>query len=175
MLALADRIAKTDDICVQAVVAPNLDSPGAMAAVQKELLVRETPYQPKVTYSQRLAESLADCDWVCLAGYMRLFPNLALRQHQGRILNIHPALLPKFGGKGMYGMYVHQAVVDAGETETGCTVHFVTDAYDEGAIILQSKCSVTSTDSAEQIAARVLALEHETYFRALRQVIDASS
>jgi phosphoribosylglycinamide formyltransferase 1 len=125
-------------------------------------------------YPNRLLEALSECDWVCLAGFMRLLPVEVLRAFPGRVLNVHPALLPKFGGKGMYGMHVHRAVLEAGEQESGCTVHVVTEAYDEGPIVLQARCEVLPEDTPETLAARVLALEHEAYPRALAEAIRAS-
>jgi formyltetrahydrofolate-dependent phosphoribosylglycinamide formyltransferase len=168
MRALAERIAQTDDLEVVAVVAPKVDIPAVETAQSLNLPVRVVPTGEG--YDDRLADALADADWVCLAGYLRLFPTSVLNTHAGRVLNIHPALLPKFGGKGMYGMHVHEAVVAAGETESGCTVHFVTERYDEGAVVAQAKCEVLPSDSAEEVAAKVLKLEHETYFAALRRL-----
>ncbi|MBA3725262.1 MAG: phosphoribosylglycinamide formyltransferase [Armatimonadetes bacterium] len=110
-------------------------------------------------------------DLLCLAGYMRLLPKDVVRDFEGRILNIHPALLPKYGGKGMYGMRVHQAVIDAGEKESGCSVHYLTEKYDEGEVLLQMKCPVHPDDTAETLAARVLELEHECYIGAVRKWI----
>lgn len=107
-------------------------------------------------------------DLLCLAGYMRLLPAEVVRAMPNRILNIHPALLPKFGGKGMYGMRVHEAVLASGETETGATVHFVNEQYDEGAILLQKRVPVEEGDTPESLAARVLPVEHETYVEAIR-------
>jgi phosphoribosylglycinamide formyltransferase-1 len=94
---------------------------------------------------------------------LSLFPN--------RVLNIHPALLPKFGGKGMYGHHVHEAVLAAGEAESGCSVHFVNERYDEGAVILQKVCPVLPDDTPDTLAARVLVLEHQAYPEALAKVI----
>jgi formyltetrahydrofolate-dependent phosphoribosylglycinamide formyltransferase len=113
-----------------------------------------------------------EIDLVCLAGYMKLIPINVVKQYEGRMLNIHPALLPKFGGKGMWGMKVHEAVLAAGEMETGCTVHFVSERYDEGAILLQKKCEVAPYDTPESLAARVLALEHECYVEAIQKWLD---
>lgn len=174
MLALAARIKLDDSMVVQKVVTPRSDAPGALAALAEGLRVETVPYLDAVPYEERLAAELADCDWVCLAGYMKLLPSSVLSSHQGRILNIHPALLPKFGGKGMYGMHVHEAVIAAGETESGCTIHFVSAEYDEGEIILQARCRVEIDDSPEELAARVLRLEHETYYRALKKVVDGT-
>ncbi len=98
-----------------------------------------------------------------LAGFMWLVPDYLVKNYAGKIINIHPALLPKFGGKGMYGMFVHEAVKAAGETETGITIHEVNERYDEGKILFQASCTVAATDSPETIADKVHQLEHEHY------------
>jgi formyltetrahydrofolate-dependent phosphoribosylglycinamide formyltransferase len=100
-------------------------------------------------------------DWVVLAGYLRIVPPEVVRRYRGRMLNIHPALLPKFGGAGMYGERVHAAVLSAGETESGVTVHLVDEMYDHGPIVAQRKVTVQSGDTPERLAARVLEVEHE--------------
>ena len=102
-------------------------------------------------------------DVVLLAGYLRLMPAAVVERYRGRILNIHPALLPDFGGKGMYGMNVHRAVLEAGVDTTGPTVHFVDAVYDSGAILAQAHVPVLPDDTPEEIAARVLAVEHRLY------------
>lgn len=102
-------------------------------------------------------------DRVILAGWLRLIPSEVVRVYPGRILNIHPALLPKFGGQGMYGRRVHEAVIAAGETESGCTVHEVTEAYDEGPILGRATVPVLPDDTPGTLAARVLAEEHRLY------------
>lgn len=122
-------------------------------------------------YGPRLVEALAGVTWVCLAGYMRLLPLEVLRNFPNRVLNIHPSLLPNYGGKGMFGIHVHEAVIAAGEKESGCTVHVVNEHYDEGSIVLQSRCPVLDDDSPESLAARVLILEHQTYKKALEKQI----
>lgn len=100
-------------------------------------------------------------EWIVLAGFLRPLP--ILDAWRDRIVNIHPALLPSFGGKGMYGMHVHNAVIAAGATETGATVHFVNEHYDEGATIAQIKVTVVPGESAEALAARVFAAETTLY------------
>ena len=100
---------------------------------------------------------------ICLAGYMKLLPEGIIREYKNRILNIHPALLPKFGGKGFYGMKVHEAVIAAGVEESGVTVHLVDKDYDHGKIIAQEKVAVRSGDTAEILAERVLQVEHNLY------------
>ena len=98
-------------------------------------------------------------DLIVLAGFLWKFPEFILNEFPNKVINVHPALLPKFGGKGMYGMHVHKAVVENKETETGITIHYVNENYDEGAIIFQAKCDVASTDSAEDVAAKIHQLE----------------
>jgi len=104
-----------------------------------------------------------DVDLVILAGYMKMIGRELLSVYKGRILNIHPALLPKFGGKGMYGMNVHKAVIAAGETESGPTVHVVDEQYDHGPILDQIHVPVLPGDTPETLQKRVLAKEHELY------------
>ena len=110
-------------------------------------------------------------DFIVLAGFMLLIPKALVARFPNRIFNIHPALLPKFGGQGMYGMNVHKAVKVAGETETGLTIHYVNEYYDEGAIIFQESCTINPTDSAEEIAAKVLRLEHKNYPKVVEQEV----
>jgi phosphoribosylglycinamide formyltransferase-1 len=102
-------------------------------------------------------------DLIVLAGFLWLVPENILRTYSKRIINIHPALLPKYGGHGMYGMRVHEAVVANHETESGITIHYVNEIYDQGEIIFQAKCKVEPTDTAETVAKKVHKLEY-TYF-----------
>jgi phosphoribosylglycinamide formyltransferase-1 len=101
--------------------------------------------------------------YIVLAGFLWLIPPSLIQQFPNKIINIHPALLPKYGGKGMYGMHVHQAVANGGEKETGITIHLVNENYDEGTYVLQKKVELTGTESPEQIADMVHQLEY-TYF-----------
>jgi phosphoribosylglycinamide formyltransferase-1 len=107
-------------------------------------------------------------NFIVLAGYMKRVPQQVIHHFRNRIVNIHPALLPKYGGKGMYGMRVHEAVLAAGERVSGATVHLVDEEYDHGPIILQRRVPVLPDDTPETLAARVLKLEHELYPEALR-------
>ncbi len=111
-------------------------------------------------------ESLSP-DIICLAGYMRLLSAAFINRYEGRIINIHPSLLPLFPG-----LHTHQRAIDAGMTEAGCTVHFVTEGMDEGPVILQAKVPVLPGDTAEALAARVLVEEHRTYPAALRLIAE---
>ncbi|MBT4530976.1 MAG: phosphoribosylglycinamide formyltransferase [Phycisphaerae bacterium] len=107
-------------------------------------------------------------DLICLCGYFRLLPIEPWME--GRVLNIHPALLPRHGGKGMFGMRVHDAVIQTGDVETGCTVHFVDEVYDHGPQILQKTCEVLPNDTSQMIADKVFLLECEAYPEAIRRV-----
>jgi phosphoribosylglycinamide formyltransferase-1 len=111
-------------------------------------------------------------DFIVLAGFLLKIPAEWVEAFQNRIVNIHPALLPKFGGKGMYGMRVHEAVVANGEKESGITIHYVNEVYDSGAIIFQAKCDVLPTDSPEDVANKVHALEYEHFPRVIEEVLN---
>jgi len=115
----------------------------------------------------------ADVDLIALAGYLRLVPPAVVRHFRNRILNIHPALLPSFGGKGMFGLRVHRAVLASGATVSGPTVHLVDERYDEGRIIAQWPVPVVRGDTAESLAQRVLAVEHQLFPVAVEAVARA--
>lgn len=110
-------------------------------------------------------------DYIVLAGFLLKIPEALVKAFPEKIINIHPSLLPKFGGKGMYGINVHKAVIEAGEKESGITVHFVNEEYDKGRIILQAKCEVESTDTPESLAGKVHQLEYEYLPIAVDKVI----
>ncbi len=107
---------------------------------------------------------------VILAGYMRKLGSLVLERYPGRVLNIHPALLPRFGGKGMYGRAVHEAVLAAGDAETGVTVHLVDNRYDHGPIVAQSRVPVLPDDDVERLSRRVLKREHQIFVETLQGI-----
>lgn len=111
-------------------------------------------------------------DLIVLAGYLKLIPRLVIDNFPDRIINIHPALLPKYGGKGMYGMKVHQAVFDAHEKETGITIHYVNEKYDDGKIIFQDRVSLSDDDTPETIAYKISELESRNFCNVIASVID---
>jgi len=98
-------------------------------------------------------------DWIMLAGYLRLIPGKLIEQFENKIINLHPSLLPKYGGKGMHGGHVHEAVIENKETETGITIHFVNEEFDKGRIIAQFRCSVNSNDTKATLAQKIHVLE----------------
>lgn len=111
---------------------------------------------------------------IILAGWLKLIPESLIGTFPGKILNIHPALLPAYGGKGMYGMHVHKAVAAAGEKESGITIHLVDEQYDKGQILFQKACSLEPGDDADTIARKVLALEHKYYPAVIESFLSGS-
>jgi len=156
------------------VIGPSADIPSLQVARENQAPT-DVADPTDETYPERLLSVLKErqAEWICLAGYLRLLPAQILQRFPNRILNIHPALLPKFGGPGMYGLRVHEAVLSSGDAETGCTIHLVNERYDEGKIIFQLRCPVLDGDTSESLAARVLKLEHQAYPAALKQLIES--
>ncbi|NTU98129.1 MAG: phosphoribosylglycinamide formyltransferase [Chlorobiaceae bacterium] len=134
----------------------------------------ENQYSDYDSFTEAMLDALKiyRIEYIILAGYMRKVPDAVVDAYRERIVNIHPALLPKFGGEGMYGINVHKAVLAAGESESGATVHMVDEEYDRGRIVLQQKVPVLPGDTPETLALRVLACEHELYPRALRKILE---
>lgn len=121
-------------------------------------------------YTKNLLAELKNnkIDMILLAGYMKMLDPAVIRKYRNRIINIHPALLPKFGGKGMFGIHVHEAVIKSGDAVTGASVHFVNEVYDSGAVILQKQVKVKSGDDAITLQKRVLRAEHKLYPEAIK-------
>lgn len=133
--------------------------------IEKERFFRGDAYLPEL--------QKAGTDLIVLAGFLWKIPQPLIDHYPRRIINIHPALLPKYGGKGMYGQYVHEAIVNAGEVESGITIHYVDEHYDNGDIIFQTACPVLENDSAETLAGRIHQLEHLHYPLVIEKVIEA--
>ena len=121
--------------------------------------------------TEDILKALATIEMVVLAGFLWLIPSYLVKAFPQRIVNIHPALLPKYGGKGMYCMIVHRAVSEAGEPESGMTIHYVNEEYDEGQIIFQASCPLISGEAAENIAQKVLSLEHQYFAPVIEQLL----
>ena len=115
-----------------------------------------------------------EVDFVILAGFLLKISQPILDAFPDKIVNIHPALLPKFGGKGMYGSHVHRAVVEAGECESGITIHYVNENYDEGGVIFQARCEVLASDTSDDVAGKVSELEHRHFPRVIERVLRES-
>ena len=134
---------------------------------------------PSVTFTrddfadgQKVLDFHRECgiDCIVLAGFLLKVPDEVTKSFPDRIINIHPSLLPKYGGRGMYGQHVHEAVAAAGESESGITIHYINEHYDEGNVIFQTTCSLLPTDTPEMIAEKVHALEYEFYPKIIEQL-----
>lgn len=110
-------------------------------------------------------------DWIILAGFLWLIPQTMIKKFSGKIINIHPALLPAYGGKGMYGRHVHEAVIAAGEKKSGISIHLVDEEYDRGKILFQAECEVKEDDTPESLAERIHQLEHQYFARVIADLI----
>lgn len=126
--------------------------------------------------SNRVIDELIvhEIDWIILAGFLQLIPQSMIHKYNNRIINIHPALLPRYGGKGMYGHHVHQAVFNNFEKESGITIHLVNEEYDKGRILFQKTTELSPTDTPDLIASKVLQLEHMHYARIIENTIKNS-
>jgi len=146
----------------------------ARSAGVKTLTISPKDYATAEEYDNATFQALADhrVDLICLAGYMRVLGAKIVEHWRNRIMNVHPALIPSFCGKGMYGHHVHEAVIERGVKYTGVTVHFVDEDYDTGPIILQTVVPVEDDDTPETLAARVLKQEHQTYTDAIALFAD---
>ncbi len=123
--------------------------------------------------SSSILDKLQDnkIDYIILAGFLWLIPIHILKEFPNKIINIHPALLPKYGGKGMYGNFVHEAVIKNLESESGISIHFVNEKYDDGKIIFQAKCKIEKGDTAKDLAAKIHKLEHKYFSRIIEEVV----
>lgn len=131
-------------------------------------------FADNASYCAKITEEMKkrNVELVCLAGFMRMVDPGLITAFRGKVINIHPALLPNYGGKGMYGHFVHEAVIKAGEKESGATVHWVNEVYDSGPVILQKKVPVMTDDTPAALAKRVLEVEHLIYPEAIRMLVD---
>lgn len=130
-------------------------------------------YKTSDEHANELLEALAEFlpDLIVLAGYLQKIPDKVIDRYSGKIINIHPSLLPKYGGKGFYGMHVHRAVIESGDPESGCTVHYVDTIYDNGSIIRQKRVSVAPGETPESLAAKILKEEHKLLPETINQLL----
>ena len=157
-------------------VISNVPGAGALARAQKHRLpwfvVNNKEYASRQLFDRELAAIIdrQEAQLICLCGFMRIFSPFFIDHYPGRIINIHPALLPSYGGKGFYGHKVHQAVLASGDKVSGCTVHFVDQEVDHGPIILQRTVPVLAEDTPDTLADRVLKEEHLAYSQAISMI-----
>lgn len=163
---------------VPAVVISNNSNSGAIERAKKEGIpyyhLSSVTHPDKDALDKAILDALKkhNVDIVILAGFMKKLGHLVLEEYKNKVLNIHPALLPRYGGEGMYGRFVHEAVLNAKEKITGVTIHIVNSEYDRGPIINQVEVRVFENDTVETLAKRVLEVEHDTYVNTLKMIED---
>lgn len=156
-------------------VVTNRDNAGVIVRAEKYKknvqIISKTALE---TYADRFIEFLKveQIDLIILAGFLVKMPEAFIKAFPNKIINLHPSLLPKYGGKGMYGNHVHQAVIEHKEKESGITIHYVNEEYDKGAILLQAKCTVEATDTVESLAKKIQALEFEYLPKAVEMFLE---
>jgi phosphoribosylglycinamide formyltransferase-1 len=168
---------KGSNLAKVALVVCNKPGAGVLLIAEKNqiptLLIEKDHFNNVGCYLAELAAF--EIDFIVLAGFLWKMPDSIVHAYPKAIINIHPALLPKYGGKGMYGSKVHEAVIAAGDAETGITIHYVNEQYDEGAIIFQATCTIEEGDDAATLATKVHALEHAHFARVVEGLIKSES
>ncbi|MBC7873260.1 MAG: phosphoribosylglycinamide formyltransferase [Ferruginibacter sp.] len=167
-----ERDGQTPEIEVALIVCNNPGAGVLKIATEKKipsLIIEKEKFFHGDGYVNELKEK--EIDWIVLAGFLWKLPVALIHAFPGRIINIHPALLPKYGGKGMYGRFVHETVLNNKDTESGLTIHYVDEQYDNGDIIFQAKCPVLENDTPASLALRVHMLEHEWYPKIIERLI----
>jgi len=173
---IIDHFAKHPSIVVSLIVC-NKPNAGVLKIAEKEqipsLLIEKERFFSGDAYIKELKER--QIDFIVLAGFLWKLPATLIKEYPSRIINIHPALLPKYGGKGLYGNFVHEAVLANKEKESGISIHYVDEIYDHGEIVFQKSCPVFETDTPESLARRIHALEHEHYPRVIEEIVNLKS
>lgn len=173
---IIDHFEKTKAAKVVLILSNRSDAPVLDLAQSHQ--IETVVLKRKIFYeSTTLLETLSahQVDWIVLAGFLWLIPSYLVKAYDHKIVNIHPALLPKYGGKGMYGIHVHEAVHAAQEPETGITIHYVNEQYDEGAVIFQASCALSASDQPNDIARKVQILEHQHFAPVIESLIQADN
>lgn len=169
---IIDHFRHSDSVRVSLIVS-NKPEAGVLRIAAHEkiptLLIEKEKFFRGNAYTEELKQ--LGIDWVILAGFLWKIPSALIEAFPRRILNIHPALLPRYGGKGMYGGFVHQAVIEQGEKESGITIHYVDEHYDHGDIIFQANCPVYPDDTPDQLAERIHRLEHAHYPKVIEELL----
>ncbi len=168
--AIMDRFIEYDDIFVS-LAATNKPDAGVLDEAHERGVPTRVFTKKELHDEDYMHDLLLGIDVVVLAGFLLKIPPFLVEAFQGRMINIHPSLLPKYGGKGMYGMRVHEAVLENNEKESGITIHYVSENYDEGDILRQEKVSISQRDTARTIALKVQKLEHEHYPKIVEKLV----
>jgi phosphoribosylglycinamide formyltransferase 1 len=173
---LVNYFRKSTDIAVSVIISNKSDAFVLQRAARLEVpseVISGKQWQDISSVSQIFDKH--QVDFLILAGYLLLIPSWVVAKYPGKIINVHPALLPKYGGKGMYGDFVHNAVIDAGDDKSGITIHLVNEHYDEGDIIFQKECPVFENDTPETLAQRIHQLEYQYFPEVVEKVIRNSN
>ena len=170
---IIDHFRNSSAVKITLIVSNNQNA-GVLKIAAKEnipfLIIEKEKFFRGNAYVEELIEK--QIDFIVLAGFMWMIPSALINAYRNKIVNIHPALLPKYGGKGMYGQYVHEAVIANKEKESGISIHYVDEIYDHGKIIFRAKCPVLETDTADSLAQRIHALEHEHYPKVISELVN---
>ena len=170
---IIDHFSKPGKTATVALIVCNKPGAGVLQIAEKEkissLIIEKEKFFRGEAYVAELKSY--GIDLIVLAGFLWKIPQALIEAYPRRIINIHPALLPKYGGKGMYGNFVHQAVLNAGDKESGITIHYVDEHYDHGDIIFQARCTINVEDDAESLSKKIHALEHQYYPGAIEKVL----
>lgn len=140
----------------------------ALLSIPCRIFKRDEFYHHSMVENELIERKI---DWIVLAGFLWLVPQSLIKLYSGKIINIHPALLPAYGGKGMYGKYVHEAVIAAGDSRSGISIHLVDEEYDRGKILFQAECIVKPDDTPDRLAERIHQLEHQHYPKVIETAI----
>lgn len=171
---IIDHFKFSDTIKIKLIVSnkptANVLNVAKSAGIQTLITDRKRFYETEDTIDNL---RVANIDLIVLAGFLWMIPESLIKAFPDKIINIHPALLPKFGGKGMYGTNVHKAVIDAKEKESGISIHFVNEHYDKGKIIGQYKCNVSENETAETLAEKIHQLEYEHFPKAIEELLQS--
>lgn len=172
MLQIARKFEQSEDVLVRLVVASRasagvLDHAKA-CGIESIVMTKDDLADPETLLAELRTREI---EWLVLAGWLLLLPAEVIEAYRGRIINVHPSLLPEFGGRGMWGHHVHEAVIAAGRTRSGITIHYVNEQYDSGAIIAQFECEVLPDDTPQTLEARIHALEYRHYPEQIEQLI----
>ncbi len=164
---------RNDDLIKIALIVCNKEGAGVLSIAEKEkipfLIINKERFFKGDAYLPELKEH--SIDMIILAGFLWKIPKALINAYPNKIINIHPALLPNYGGKGMYGNFVHEAVIAAKEKQSGITIHYVDELYDHGNIIYQATCAIDENDTPDTLAKKIHALEHLHYPRVIEEIV----
>lgn len=166
---IANYFASNDYIQVSQILSNKKDA--FVLERAKKLGIPSSTFSKTDFQNATFLDRIPEADYIILAGFLWLIPEYLIKAFPNKIINIHPALLPKYGGKGMYGSHVHKAVIEAKEKESGITIHLVNEEYDKGEILFQVKCNIDESDTPDSLAKKIHGLEHEHFPRVIEKYI----